>query len=74
MKPIGPLMWEHRLIEQMVPLIKAEIGPKLSVQAPKVAWISADVLALYVRSSSASDCSSGTDESAFSILSLLPRI
>lgn len=26
MKPIGPLMWEHRLIEQMVPLIKEEIG------------------------------------------------
>lgn len=25
MKPIGPLMWEHRLIEQMVPLMKKEI-------------------------------------------------
>ena len=26
MQPIGPLMWEHRLIEQMVPLIRQEIG------------------------------------------------
>jgi hemerythrin-like domain-containing protein len=26
MKPIGPLMWEHRLIEQMIPLIQNEIG------------------------------------------------
>jgi hemerythrin-like domain-containing protein len=25
MKPIGPLMWEHRLIEQIVPLMKNEI-------------------------------------------------
>jgi len=25
MKPIGPLMWEHRLIEQMIPLMKNEI-------------------------------------------------
>jgi hemerythrin-like domain-containing protein len=25
MKPIGPLMWEHRLIEQIIPLIKNEI-------------------------------------------------
>lgn len=25
MKPIGPLMWEHRLIEQIVPLMKKEI-------------------------------------------------
>jgi len=25
MKPIGPLMWEHRLIEEMVPLMKNEI-------------------------------------------------
>ena len=25
MKPIGPLMWEHRLIEQMVNLLRAEI-------------------------------------------------
>lgn len=25
MKPIGPLMWEHRLIEQIVPLMKTEI-------------------------------------------------
>ncbi|MFB3926374.1 MAG: hemerythrin domain-containing protein [Syntrophales bacterium] len=26
MKPIGPLMWEHRLIEKMVQLLKSEIG------------------------------------------------
>ena len=25
MKPIGPLMWEHRLIEQMVALLRGEI-------------------------------------------------
>ena len=25
MKPIGPLMWEHRLIEQMVDLLRSEI-------------------------------------------------
>jgi len=25
MKPIGPLMWEHRLIEQMVELLRGEI-------------------------------------------------
>jgi len=25
MKPIGPLMWEHRLIEQMVNLLRSEI-------------------------------------------------
>jgi len=25
MKPIGPLMWEHRLIEQMIPLMQNEI-------------------------------------------------
>ncbi len=25
MKPIGPLMWEHRLIEQIVPLMKKEL-------------------------------------------------
>lgn len=25
MKPIGPLMWEHRLIEQMVDLLRGEI-------------------------------------------------
>lgn len=25
MKPIGPLMWEHRLIEQMIPLMQREI-------------------------------------------------
>jgi len=25
MKPIGPLMWEHRLIEQIVPLMQEEI-------------------------------------------------
>lgn len=25
MKPIGPLMWEHRLIEQMMPLMENEI-------------------------------------------------
>ena len=25
MKPIGPLMWEHRLIEQMVVLLRGEI-------------------------------------------------
>ena len=25
MKPIGPLMWEHRLIEQMVVLLRSEI-------------------------------------------------
>jgi len=25
MKPIGPLMWEHRLIEQIVPLMQKEI-------------------------------------------------
>lgn len=24
MKPIGPLMWEHRLIEQIVPLLEAQ--------------------------------------------------
>jgi hemerythrin-like domain-containing protein len=26
MKPIGPLMWEHRLIEKMVQTLKTEIG------------------------------------------------
>lgn len=26
MKPIGPLMWEHRLIERMVQILKTEIG------------------------------------------------
>lgn len=26
MKPIGPLMWEHRLIEKLVETLKAEIG------------------------------------------------
>ena len=25
MKPIGPLMWEHRLIEEMIRLLKAEV-------------------------------------------------
>ena len=25
MKPIGPLMWEHRLIERMVKLLKKEL-------------------------------------------------
>lgn len=25
MKPIGPLMWEHRLIEQIIPLMNSEI-------------------------------------------------
>lgn len=25
MKPIGPLMWEHRLIEQIIPLMRTEI-------------------------------------------------
>ncbi|HPI93769.1 MAG TPA: hemerythrin domain-containing protein [Deltaproteobacteria bacterium] len=25
MKPIGPLMWEHRLIEQIIPLMQKEI-------------------------------------------------
>jgi len=26
MKPIGPLMWEHRIIEQMVPVLEEEIS------------------------------------------------
>ena len=26
MKPIGPLMWEHRLIEKLVQTLKTEIG------------------------------------------------
>jgi len=26
MQPIGPLMWEHRLIERMVAVLKAELG------------------------------------------------
>lgn len=26
MKPIGPLMWEHRLIEQIIPLMQGQIG------------------------------------------------
>ena len=26
MKPIGPLMWEHRLIEQIIPLMEKQIG------------------------------------------------
>lgn len=26
MKPIGPLMWEHRIIERMVPVLEAEIS------------------------------------------------
>jgi hemerythrin-like domain-containing protein len=26
MKPIGPLMWEHRLIERFIEILNAEIG------------------------------------------------
>jgi hemerythrin-like domain-containing protein len=26
MKPIGPLMWEHRLIERMVGMVEKELG------------------------------------------------
>jgi hemerythrin-like domain-containing protein len=33
MKPIGPLMWEHRLIEQMVGLLRGEIDRSASMNA-----------------------------------------
>lgn len=39
MKPIGPLMWEHRLIEQMVPLMKKEIDRIEQGNNPDVSFI-----------------------------------
>ena len=39
MKPIGPLMWEHRLIEQMVPLMKKEINQIEQTNKPDVNFI-----------------------------------
>ncbi len=39
MKPIGPLMWEHRLIEQIIPLIKNEIHNIQSSKRADVVFI-----------------------------------
>lgn len=43
MKPIGPLMWEHRLIEQMVPLMKKEIDSIEQGNKPDVSFIDTTV-------------------------------
>ncbi|HVN72627.1 MAG TPA: hemerythrin domain-containing protein, partial [Desulfomonilia bacterium] len=39
MKPIGPLMWEHRLIEQIIPLIKKEIDKIESSKRADVVFV-----------------------------------
>ncbi len=39
MKPIGPLMWEHRLIEQIIPLIGHEIQNIQSSKRTDVVFI-----------------------------------
>ncbi len=39
MKPIGPLMWEHRLIEQIIPLIQIETQNIRSSNRADVAFI-----------------------------------
>ena len=39
MKPIGPLMWEHRLIEQIVPLMKKEIDRIEQTNKPDINFI-----------------------------------
>lgn len=39
MKPIGPLMWEHRLIEQIIPLIAQEISSIRSINRADVVLI-----------------------------------
>ena len=39
MKPIGPLMWEHRLIEQIVPLMQKEIRDIQSTRRADVVFI-----------------------------------
>ena len=39
MKPIGPLMWEHRLIEQIIPLMKKEIDRIERTNKPDINFI-----------------------------------
>jgi hemerythrin-like domain-containing protein len=39
MKPIGPLMWEHRLIEQIIPLMQQEIQNIQSTKKADVVFI-----------------------------------
>jgi hemerythrin-like domain-containing protein len=39
MKPIGPLMWEHRLIEQIVPLMEKEVDRIERTNVPDVDFI-----------------------------------
>ncbi len=39
MKPIGPLMWEHRLIEQIIPLMLREIDAVRSNERADVVFI-----------------------------------
>jgi hemerythrin-like domain-containing protein len=39
MKPIGPLMWEHRLIEQMLDLLRLEINRSTSRKTANVILI-----------------------------------
>jgi hemerythrin-like domain-containing protein len=39
MKPVGPLMWEHRLIEQIIPLIVKEIHAIETTRKPDAVFI-----------------------------------
>ncbi|MCK9275765.1 MAG: hemerythrin domain-containing protein [Syntrophales bacterium] len=49
MKPIGPLMWEHRLIEQIIPLIRNECIRLEAGNPPNILFIetSADFFRTY---------------------------